>query len=125
MMLQYIKEFCDLQVEKVQDQKARDWFGNLKKAVKKQENIMENEITLYPVEYRPLHHKGKNTVQGMLELFVEIFESQAAKLIPISKIAKPTPEEYELRLILWKCEDIPKENETIDIYFRAHFDPTG
>lgn len=60
-------------------------------------------------------------------MFVEVLDSNAAKLIPVSKIAKPIPEEYELRFIVWKCEGLPKraEKEVTDIIFKVQFDPNG
>jgi hypothetical protein len=62
----------------------------------------------------------------MLELFVEVLDSQTAKLVPVSKIAKPVPEKYELRLIVWKCEGIPLgERDAVDIFFKVQFDPSG
>ncbi|CAG9328707.1 unnamed protein product [Blepharisma stoltei] len=125
LMVKIVKEFIDMEINNTQDPKYRDWLSNAKKLAKKYEANLENNKAVVPVEYRTLHHKGKSTAQGMLELFLELYESSEAKLVPLANISKPCPEEYELRLILWKCEGIPKENDTIDIYFRAHFDPTG
>lgn len=60
-----------------------------------------------PVEFRPLYKPGTKTAQGIIEMFVEVFPQNIAKIIKPAKIEQPPPEEYELRLVIWETRDIP------------------
>jgi C2 domain len=126
-MLENSKNYIDAQIEGVQDINKRNWLNKIKKRIKTEQIRLKDVKYLASVEYRPLSIKGKKTAQGMLEMFVEVLDSNTSKLVPISKIAKPLPEKYELRLIIWKCENIPKREDktTNDIFFKVQFDPNG
>ena len=63
-----------------------------------------------PVEYRPLLKSGTKTAQGIIEMFVEVFPQNIAKMIKPAKIEPPPPEEYELRLIIWETRGVPIGN---------------
>ena len=126
IMLKTLKEFCEAKADSTEDPEKREWFLKTKKDTKRKLLDLESSSPLSPIEYRPLSHKDKKTSQGMLEMFVEVFDNETAKLVPASKISQPAPEDYELRLIIWNCEGIPKgEREAVDIYFSVQFDPTG
>ncbi|XP_023290146.1 LOW QUALITY PROTEIN: otoferlin [Orussus abietinus] len=45
--------------------------------------------------------------QGKLELWVEIFQENELPMKPPIDITPHTPEDYELRIIIWNTEDIP------------------
>ena len=63
-------------------------------------------------------HPKRLTAQGILELYTDVFDAKDAKLIPLERIAKPIPEKYEMRLIIWRCEALPKgEKEYLSIMF--------
>ena len=100
LMLSISRKCIDKQIEDATDPDKRLWLNKVKKQIKMK--ILENKDhrPLASVEYRPLSSKGKKTFQGMLEMFVEVFDSKTAKLVPVSKIPKPVPEKYELRLII-------------------------
>lgn len=126
MMLLTCKKFIDEQIEITTETGKRDWLNAVKRKIKAKQFELKESKPLAPIEYRPLNARGKKTAQGMLEMFVEVLDTQTSKLVPVSKIAKPLPEKYELRLIIWKCEKIPmREKETIDLYFKVQFDPSG
>lgn len=126
LMLNVCKQKIEVDIESETDPKKRLWLNAVKKSIKKANLKLRDNRALAPVEYRPLRAKGKKTAQGMLEMFIEVLDLQASKLIPVSKIVKPLPEKYELRLIIWKCEGIPLgERDAVDIYFKVQFDPTG
>ena len=128
LMLDACKKKVELEISREDtDRDRRLWLNGVKKCIKKEFSKLRDKPALAPVEYRPLSAKGKKTAQGMLEMFVEVLDKQAAKLIPVSKIAKPLPEKYELRLVIWKCQKIPlsEEKDTVDIFFKVQFDPSG
>lgn len=126
LMLDVCQKFIDRKIDSTQEVDYREWLNKAKKIVRKASRNLRDEKYVAPVEYRPLIHKGKKTAQGMIELFVEVLDYQTARLVPMSKIAKPVPEKYELRFIIWKSEKIPmREKEAISIYFKAQFDPSG
>ena len=128
LMLSVCKKKVDFEINKDDtDRDTRLWLNSVKKCIKKEFSKLREKPALAWVEYRPLTAKGKKTAQGMLEMFVEVLDMQAAKLIAVSKIAKPLPEKYELRLIIWRCQKVPlgEEKDTVDLYFKVQFDPTG
>lgn len=127
LMLNIAKNYVDRIIETTTITDERNWLNSVKKKIKRKLLDLKENRPLVPVEYRPLSAKGKKTAQGMIEMFVEVLDLQTAKLVPMSKIAKPVPEKYELRFIIWKCEGIPipEGDETVDIFFKVSFDPTG
>ncbi|CAG9335811.1 unnamed protein product [Blepharisma stoltei] len=127
LMMKELKNHCDREIEETQEPKLREWLVKIRKNVKRDAARLDVSQHVAPVEYRALENRGKKTAQGMIELFLEVLDSQEAKLIPVSKIAKPIPEEYELRFIVYKCEGIPRrpDKEVTDIFFRVAFDCAG
>lgn len=126
LMIQRLKKLCDNKIEAEEDPIIREKFSNLKKRVKKRQGYLVNNKKLVPVEYRSLNNPKKKPVQGNLELWVEIYEMNESKIIPITKITKPQPEKYQMRVVIWRCEGIPKgEHAAIDILFQLQFDPQG
>jgi hypothetical protein len=126
LMIQRLKKLCDTKIEGEEDPVIREKFSNLKKRVKKRQGYLASNRKPVPVEYRSLSNPKKKTVQGNLELWVELYEMNESKLIPVTKIAKPQPEKYQMRIVIWRCEAIPKgEHEAIDILYQLQFDPQG
>ena len=42
-------------------------------------------------------------------MFVEIHQKKSADQMPVQDIKPRTPEEYELRVIIWNADHIPKD----------------
>ncbi|XP_067216226.1 otoferlin-like isoform X2 [Linepithema humile] len=66
--------------------------------------------TLVPehVERRPLFNaKRPGLEQGKLEMWIDMFQIGQLPPKPAVNIAPPTPEEYEIRVIVWNTEDVP------------------
>ena len=59
-----------------------------------------------PVEIRTLHNKCSSFAQGKLELWLEILTDLEHKKEPMIDIAPPTPQPYELRVIVWECKGV-------------------
>ena len=62
-----------------------------------------------PVEWRALYNPPSTTPQGTLECFVEIYTAQQADAYPPQKITPPEPQEWELRVIVWNVDNMPKD----------------
>lgn len=84
------------------------------------------ELFKVPVEYRQLLHPKKATAQGLLEMWIETWTSQEARRTPMTRLVKPLPEKYELRLVLWNVYDVPQgEKDVVDIFLEAQWDAEG
>ncbi|XP_011877854.1 PREDICTED: otoferlin-like [Vollenhovia emeryi] len=60
------------------------------------------------VERRPLFNaKRPGLEQGKLEMWIDMFRIGQLPPKPAINIAPPTPEEYEVRVIVWNTEDVP------------------
>ena len=126
IMAEYLKELAAQMSENEKDDAEKEMWNKFKRNVKKHINTAFGAKTKVPVEYRPLTHPKKKAKQGVLEMFVEVLDDTEAKTIPMDTLIKPKPEDYEIRLIIWKCERVPRgEKEAVDIYFQAQFDPNG
>jgi len=59
-------------------------------------------------------------------MFTEVIPADDAKHIDVSKIQTLKREKYEIRLIIWETKEVPLTNgDSVDIYVRVTFDPTG
>eukprot|EP00359_Climacostomum_virens_P001470 CAMPEP_0204897796 /NCGR_PEP_ID=MMETSP1397-20131031/921_1 /ASSEMBLY_ACC=CAM_ASM_000891 /TAXON_ID=49980 /ORGANISM="Climacostomum Climacostomum virens, Strain Stock W-24" /LENGTH=1426 /DNA_ID=CAMNT_0052065573 /DNA_START=152 /DNA_END=4432 /DNA_ORIENTATION=+ len=127
LMVKRLKAVCKRTLDTSTSKEERDFYGEIKNDLKlRNGRLIDKGRKPVPVEYRNLMHDKKSTPQGLLELFVEVLDESDAKKIPIQHIAKRLPEEYEMRLIIWRVEGIPKgDKEAIDIYLKCQFDPTG
>lgn len=73
-----------------------------------------------PVEARPLMQYGTSTQQGQLQLWVEVLPITVARTIPPTKMEGPEPTEFEIRVIIWKSEEVPNmDGETSDLYVKV------
>jgi len=79
-----------------------------------------------PVEYRNLHHPSTTISQGVLKTWLTIhpLKSKEAESEAMDISAEPV-EEFEMRLIIWKTQDIECMDfeGTSDIFVRAFIDP--
>ena len=88
--------------------------------------LRTNDPWKVPCEYRQLLHPKHKTAQGLLELWIETLTSQEARRTPMTRLVKPTPEKYELRLVLWNVWDVPQgEKDVVDIFLEAQWDAEG
>ncbi len=66
-------------------------------------------------------------VQGQLRMWVDIFDRSHEPIPPPVNIVPRLPEEYELRVIVWKVMDVPLNEESLmtgeymsDIYVKGY-----
>ncbi|EFN60493.1 Fer-1-like protein 4 [Camponotus floridanus] len=65
-------------------------------------------LVLEHVERRPLFNaKRPGLEQGKLEMWIDMFRVGQLPPKAAVNIAPPTPEEYEIRVIIWNTEDVP------------------
>jgi hypothetical protein len=77
-----------------------------------------HQIHPIPIEYRHLYTKKHTTSQGVLQIWMEILDSENAALIPPIKIQPPVPQKFEIRVIIWRAEEVKdKESSDINDYF--------
>jgi hypothetical protein len=126
LMISAVENVCKLALKTVVQPEARKRYEIMKREAKKRQIYLHQDSKQIPVEYRPIIHPKKHTAQGNLEMWVEVYEINEAKMIPIARITKPQPETYEMRAIIWRCEGLPTGTKSaLDIYFTCQFDPTG
>ena len=65
------------------------------------------DMALKPVEMRTLRTPLSKMSQGKVELWVEMMTPEEARQVPMLDIKPPPPEEFELRVIVWKTEVRP------------------
>lgn len=79
-----------------------------------------------PIETRQLYCEGASVSQGAVRLWCEItpMESRRSTEPPLDISPEP-PHDYEVRLIVWKTEDIEMMDfeGTSDVYVRSFLDP--
>jgi hypothetical protein len=81
-----------------------------------------------PVEWRTLHSPTSKVSQGKLQLWVDILTASDAKRNPIEHIKPPSPLEFELRVIIWKTDEITIKDEITeqnDLYVTGSLDIPG
>jgi len=69
------------------------------------------DMELKPVEMRTLHTPMSRMSQGKVELWVEMMTPEEARQVPMFDIKPPPPEQFELRVIVWKTEDVPMKTK--------------
>ena len=65
-----------------------------------------------PLESRVLTCPTSTAPQGMLEVIVELLNPMHGVEEALD-IKPPEPTEFELRCVIWSCEDTPKQNENL------------
>ena len=62
----------------------------------------------------------------MLELFTEVLTAEEARVVQPSKIKKVQEKSYEIRLVIWEAREVPLvDGDSVDIYVKVQFNPTG
>ena len=83
------------------------------------------DMELKPVEMRTLHTPLSAMSMGKVELWVEMMTPQEARQVPMFDIKPPPPEQFELRVVVWKTDDVPmktKDGESkVDMYVKVSF----
>lgn len=73
---------------------------------------------LKPIEYRHLYTPKRSTSQGFVQLWVDILTAQQAAVLPPVSIEPPAPKKFEVRVVLWRGENIAdKDASDINDYF--------
>lgn len=73
---------------------------------------------LKPIENRHLYTDTRSTSQGVVQLWVDILSAQQAALTPAINIDPPEPKKFEVRVIIWRGENITdQDNSEINDYF--------
>jgi hypothetical protein len=78
-----------------------------------------------PIEYRQLYHPSSSVSQGVVKMWVEIHPTSIpASEITIYDLTPRTPEEFEVRLVVWDTLDVicMDVEGTSDVYCRGYFD---
>jgi|APSaa5957512535_1039671.scaffolds.fasta_scaffold466107_1 protein involved in temperature-dependent protein secretion len=59
-------------------------------------------------------------------MWTEILTIDDSRKIPISKMKSIKEETYEIRIVIWETKEIPlTDGDSVDIFIRCTFDPTG
>lgn len=72
-------------------------------------------LALKPLERRSLWTPLSSSSQGTLGLWLDIVDSTDAKRFPPCNITPPPKEEWELRVIVWKCKEMAAEDVITDM----------
>ena len=76
------------------------------------------------VERRTLYVPTSNASQGLVECWLDIMSPDEASGFPADDIALPPKEIFEVRLVIWKCKDVPAADtyggqDMTDMYIRS------
>jgi hypothetical protein len=105
---------------------ARDFVGSTSIDLENRWfNSEWRDMELKPVEMRTLHTPTSAMSQGKVEMWVEMMTPAEGREIPMFDIKPPPPEEFELRVIVWKTDDVPmktKDGESkVDMKVKVNF----
>lgn len=84
-----------------------------------------NAVKEKPIEKRNLFHPATSIFQGQINLWLEVIPFTSKKMnFPARNIQIEPPKHFELRLVIWKTEDIEIMDleGTSDVFVRAFFD---
>jgi len=66
-----------------------------------------------PIEHRQLWNPTSRQPQGLLQMWVDAVE-QTNKTFPVWDINQPPSQEFEVRIVVWKVQDIPPGDDFTD-----------
>eukprot|EP00941_MAST-03F_sp_MAST-3F-sp1_P004856 g4856.t1 len=75
-----------------------------------------------PLNTRTLWTPSSSNPQGYLDMWVEILTPAEAVKYPMTNISKPPPEEFQLRMVVWKSKDVPNFDDLSsmsDLYVKS------
>lgn len=79
-----------------------------------------------PIEYCSLSQSGKRTMQGSVELVLQVLDLEEASEVQMPKFEAPQPQNFEIRLIIWEVFDIPlKGKDSLSIFVRVSTENEG
>ena len=84
-----------------------------------------------PVEHRALFHaghRGGRAPVGFLTCVVEVMKATDAPKRPAESLARPPRAPYEVRILIYKVEDVPNENmldPLLDMFVRCSLNTGG
>ncbi|PFH33895.1 ferlin family protein [Besnoitia besnoiti] len=85
---------------------------------RKVEQMVLEEST--PIELRTLKNEGSTVSHGTLRGFFEIMRSEYAQLHPPYTLASAEPDEYQLRVVIWRVKAVPlDDNSSISLFVRT------
>ena len=82
----------------------------------------DQRLALKPANLRTLWAPTSANPQGYLQMWVDILTPAQAKQYPRINIAKPPPEKFQLRVIVWKSKEVPNFDDMTDasdLYVKA------
>lgn len=75
---------------------------------------------LMPIELRSLKLENSTISHGSLRCWFEIFNEEFAQLNPIKVLCSNEPDDYQLRLVIWKVNNAAMDdNSTISLFVRC------
>jgi len=71
-------------------------------------------LRVKPLEERTLWNPRSQASYGKLRLWVDLFNQDEARNLPMTDISLPPKEKFEMRLIVWKAKDVVIKDELTD-----------
>lgn len=60
-----------------------------------------------PIERRSLYVPSQSMPQGVLEMWLDIMKPEVATAFPPDDVSLPPTQMFEVRVVIWKCKDVP------------------
>lgn len=76
-----------------------------------------------PYEPRTLYAPHSTLPQGRIEMRVELYDLKRALQVPPAIVGQPKPKFWELRLVIWQTNQVPKQGNkrSSDMFVRSEF----
>ncbi|CDU19442.1 hypothetical protein YYC_00882 [Plasmodium yoelii 17X] len=85
---------------------------------KKIKQLMLDDIM--PIELRSLKLENSTISHGSLRCWFEIFTEEFAQLNPVKILCSNEPDDYQLRLVVWKVSNVAMDNNsTVSLFVRC------
>ncbi|GBG24784.1 Fer-1-like protein 4 [Hondaea fermentalgiana] len=126
----FSKRWKEIAAEESLEERTQDELDEeeaAKVVVEESRDADTSEVETYlrkPVELRSIWTPTSQLEQGKVELWCDIMDQPTAIKYPMIDVSPPADTVYEMRVIIWKCEDVPsfdfltKQN---DLYVRCNF----
>lgn len=94
------------------------WFHKEWQAMGQDHPKLHEVGCIKPIEYRHLYTPKRTTSQGYIQLWVDILTAQQAATYDAISIEPPTPEKFEVRVVIWRGDKITDmDNSDINDYY--------
>jgi len=114
---------ADLRAEKKRD------IERINTELKKYEEIFKSHISQKketPIEYSALSLPGKFTMQGSVEILLQVLEPDEAREVEMPTLEPPKPQKFEIRLIIWDVNEVPIEGKkALKLFMKATMNSEG